>query len=59
MGRRYSDQLLRKLRNDVDIPRLIAEASDWPSKFSEGYFRFLCPICSDCNCAINPKINLG
>jgi DNA primase len=59
MGRRYSGQLLRRLRNDINIPFLIAEVLDWPSKFSEGYFRFLCPLCSEFNCAVNPKINLG
>ena len=59
MGHRYSGQLLRKLRNDVSIPHLIADGLDWPSKFSEGYFRFLCPLCSEFNCAVNPDTNLG
>ena len=58
MGR-YSSQLLRTLRNDIDIRPLIADVLDWPSKFSEGYFRFLCPLCSEFNCAVNPDTNLG
>ena len=59
MARRYAPDLLRSLRNDIDIQRVIAEVLDWPSKESEGYFRFLCPICSEFNSATNPKTNLG
>lgn len=59
MARRYAPGLLRSLRNDIDIQHVIAEVLDWPSKESEGYFRFLCPICSDFNSATNPKTNLG
>jgi len=59
MARRYSTDLLRTLRNDIDIAELIAGALDWPSKNSEGQFRFLCPICSEFNSATNPKTNLA
>jgi DNA primase len=59
MGYRYSSQLLRTLRNDIDIRPLIAEVLEWPSKLSEDYFRFLCPLCSEFNCAVNPDTNLG
>ncbi len=59
MGRRYSSQLLRTLRNDIDIRPLIEHVLDWPSKLSEDYFRFLCPLCSQFNCAVNPNTNLG
>ena len=59
MDRKYSSQLLRTLRNDIDIRPLIADVLDWPSKLSEGYFRFLCPLCSEFNCAVNPNTNLG
>jgi DNA primase len=59
MGRRYSAKLLRTLRNDIDIRPLIEDVLDWPSKLSEGYFRFLCPLCSEFNCAVNPDTNLG
>jgi hypothetical protein len=59
MARRYSSELLRTLRNDIDIAGLIADVLDWPSKTSEGYFRFLCPLCSEFNSATNPKTNLG
>lgn len=43
MGRRYTPELLRSLRNDIDIAKLIAGPLDLPWKMSEGYFRFLCP----------------
>ena len=59
MGRRYSARLLRALRNDIDIRPLIEHVLEWPSKLSEGYFRFLCPLCNQFNCAVNPDTNLG
>ena len=59
MGHRYSSLLLRRLRNDIDIRPLIEIVLEWPSKLSEGYFRFLCPLCSEFNCAVNPDTNLG
>ncbi len=30
-----------------------------PSKTTEGYFRFLCPVCNEFNTATNPKTNLA
>lgn len=59
MTRRYSKELLQKLRNDIPIDRLIADVLDQPNKVSEGYFRFLCPICSEFTTAIQPKTNLA
>lgn len=59
MGRRYTPELLRSLRNDIDIAKLIAGPLDLPWKMSEGYFRFLCPLCSEFNSATNPKTNLA
>ena len=59
MAHRYGDQLLRSLRNEIDIDHLIGDVLDWPSKISERYFRFLCPVCSEFNSATNPKTNLG
>jgi len=59
MSRLFSPQFLRSLRNDVPIDRLIADVLDIPHKHSEGYFRFLCPLCSEFNTATNPKTNLA
>lgn len=59
MENRFSKELLRQLRNDIPVNILIAELLDIPTKISEGYVRFLCPICREFNTAINPKTNLG
>lgn len=59
MTRLFSPQFLRSLRNDIPIDRLIADVLDIPHKLSEGYFRFLCPLCSDFHTATNPKTNLA
>ncbi|MCP4153744.1 MAG: hypothetical protein GY757_38820 [bacterium] len=55
----YSKTLLRKLRNDMSISQLIGDVLRMPSKISEGYFRFLCPVCNEFNTATNPKTNLA
>ena len=49
---------LRRLRNQVSIDRVI-EKLDLPSKLSEGYLRFLCPLCREFNTATNPDTNLA
>ena len=56
---RYSAQTLRKLRNEIPINILIADFLQLPCKASEGYFRFLCPLCSEFVTATNPKTNLA
>jgi len=55
----HSPQHLRRLRNDVDIGNLIADILDLPTKISEDYLRFLCPLCSEFNTAVNPSTNLA
>ena len=59
MRERFSPEMLRRLRNDIPIARLIGDVLGIPSKISEGYFRFLCPLCADFNTATNPKTNLA
>ena len=53
--------LLRRIRNDLPMPVTIAALGHEapPSKFSEGYFRFLCPYCGEMKATINPKNNLA
>jgi hypothetical protein len=51
--------VLRTLRNEIPVAHLIAEVLDLPSKISEGYFRFLCPICREFHTATNPRTNLA
>lgn len=56
-----SDELLRAIRNElpmkVTILRLGRQGP--PSKHSEGYFRFLCPACSEMRATVNPRNNLA
>jgi DNA primase len=59
MHKRYSKIMLRRLRNEIPIAILIADLLKLPNKISEGYFRFLCPICSGFDTATNPKTNLA
>lgn len=59
MQKRYSKEMLRKLRNEIPIAILIADLLKLPNKICEGYFRFLCPICSGFNTATNQKTNLA
>lgn len=57
--KRFSVHLLRALRNRIPIADLIKNDLDLPSKESEGYLRFLCPVCSEFNTATNPSTNLA
>jgi DNA primase len=57
--KRFSAHLLRALRNRIPIADLISDDMDLPSKESEGYMRFLCPVCSEFNTATNPLTNLA
>jgi DNA primase len=51
--------MLRRLRNQIPITLVIAEFLKLPTKVSEGYFRFLCPLCTEFITATNPKTNLA
>lgn len=55
----YSKKMLRRLRNEIPIATLIADVLEVPSKISEGYFRFLCPKCSEFVTGTNPNTNLA
>lgn len=59
MTERFPPEMLRRLRNEIPINLLINEFLKLPTKLSEGYFRFLCPICSEFVTATNPKTNLA
>jgi len=59
MTRRFSSQELFELRNHIPIDTLIERRLMLPSKVTEGFFRFLCPVCQEFQTAINPKTNLA
>jgi hypothetical protein len=50
--------MIRKLRNDIPIERIITSLQI-PHKYSEGYFRFLCPFCKEFNTATKRETNLA
>lgn len=55
----YSKKELYELRNRIPITVVIADVLNIPSKMIDGYFRFLCPLCSEFMTATNPKTNLA
>ena len=57
--RRFSEQELYSLRNDIPVEKVIKDALNIPCQISEGCFRFLCPGCNGFNTAVNPKTNLA
>ncbi len=59
MKGRFTGNELFKLRNLIPVDKLIGDRLNIPSKISEGYFRFLCPICNEFQTATNPKTNLA
>ncbi len=59
MTKRFTGNELFKLRNLIPIDGLIEKNLMIPSKLSEGYFRFLCPLCNEFQTATNPKTNLA
>ena len=58
MAKRYSAELLRRLRNEIPIDWLISYLR-WPHKRRNGQFVFVCPLCSESESDVNPKTNLG
>ena len=59
MKRRISADELYELRNKIPIDAVIRDLLGIPSKNSEGYFRFLCPVCSEFQTAVKPSTNLA
>ena len=55
----YSKKELYELRNRIPITVVIADVLDIPSKMIDGYFRFLCPLCSEFMTATNHRTNLA
>jgi len=59
MKRHFSSRELFELRNHIPIDTLIQNHLRLPSKFSDGYFRFLCPVCNEFQTATKAKTNLA
>jgi len=59
MKNRFSSRELFELRNNIPVDKLIKDHLQIPSKISDGYFRFLCPLCNEFQTAVNPATNLA
>jgi len=59
MEARFSARELFDLRNNIPVDMLISDHLQIPSKISDGFFRFLCPICNEFQTAVNPNTNLA
>ena len=59
MSRHFSLNLLFRIRNEIPVLLVITRILDIPSIISQGSLRFLCPLCSEFNSAINHKANLA
>ena len=58
MPRYFTEELLRRLRNDIPWPMLLKEL-EWPHKVRLGQLAFVCPRCREYRSAVNPRTNLG
>lgn len=56
---RITPEKLRALRNEIPIADLIRRRLKLPSSFRDSYLRFLCPLCSGFDTAVNPATNLA
>jgi hypothetical protein len=54
----FSSSRLYALRNEIDV-RMLIEKMHIPCRVTKGCFRFLCPLCSEYDTAVNPKTNLA
>ena len=56
--RRYDDDFLRRLRNQIPIDWLIKHLG-WPNKYRLGQFVFVCPSCGEAQSDVKRDTNLG
>ena len=57
--KRFSNEQLRRLRNDMPVRTVIETLLQLPYKEVEGAYRFLCPVCNEFNTGLNPRTNLA
>ena len=57
MTERFPNELLRQLRNEIPLPRLLVLLR-WPHKRRDGQLAFLCPRCGETRSDLNPRENL-
>jgi hypothetical protein len=57
MAKNFSDDFLRRLRNEVSLPKLLVHLR-WPHKSRAGQLVFVCPRCGESRSDHNPQENL-
>ena len=57
-SKRYDDEFLRRLRNEIPIDWLIQHLG-WPSKRREAQFVFVCPRCGEAQSDVKRDTNLA
>jgi predicted RNA-binding Zn-ribbon protein involved in translation (DUF1610 family) len=57
MPKRFTADLLRRLRNEVPLRPLLARLN-WPHKSRSGQLTFVCPRCGESRSDHNPQENL-
>jgi DNA primase len=57
MARRFTDQQLWQLRNEVSLPWLLQRLG-WPHRRRDGQLIFVCPRCGESRSDLNPQENL-
>jgi hypothetical protein len=55
----FSSRQLYALRNQINVQMLIEKTLRIPCEVTKGCFRFLCPLCSGFDTAVNPETNLA
>ena len=57
MAKRFTNEQLRWLRNEVSLPDLLRHLQ-WPNKRRDGQLVFVCPRCGESRSDHNPQENL-
>ena len=56
--KRYDDELLLRLRNDIPVDWLIKHLG-WPAKMHSGSFVFVCPCCQERGATGLPRFEIS
>ncbi len=57
--KRFSDEELRVLRNDIPVRFVIESLCGYDCKEIEGHQRFVCPLCEEMRTSLHPRENVG
>jgi hypothetical protein len=57
MPKRFTDEQLRRLRNEMPLAPLLARLN-WPHKSRGRQLNFVCPRCGESRSDLNPRENL-